>query len=181
MTTSIAALCTSTASEAIQSELSCGPGVGVVAGFLERHQHRHEHHPRSVRGGHEEGPEREAKQSGLQADADAVAVAIGEIVDAPSDEQTSREDAEHSRRQRLAERHHGIDDDGDRRRVAQADRQQRKEHDRAALPVQPSATANSQPMAGLRPWKAPSPIRAIHGQSSAIVAVLAAVEYVTAA
>src|SRR5207244_7437595 len=33
--------------------------------------------------------------------------------------------------------------------------------------LRPSATANSQPMAGLTPWNSPSPMSASHGHSSA--------------
>ena len=61
---------------------------------------------------------------------------VEEMIEAPGDEQHAGEDAEGVGVDRHAERHHRVDDDGNRRRMPQRDRNQRDQHDPSALPIE---------------------------------------------
>ena len=78
-----------------------------------------------MRGGHDERPGEQPKQPGAQPDMQAVAMPVEEMIEAPGDEQHAREDAEGVGVDRHAERHHRVDDDGNRRRMPERDRNQR--------------------------------------------------------
>ena len=81
--------------------------------MLERHQHRDQHRAGAMRRRHDERPGGETKEPGPQSDMNAVPVSVEEMKEPPGDQQHAREDAEGGLVDRHAEKHHGIDDEGD--------------------------------------------------------------------
>ena len=125
----------------------------MLSGLSERHQHRDQHHAGAVRRGHDERPGGKSGEPGFETDAQAVAMSVSEVIDAPPDQERAGKDAERGCVDRHAEDHHRIDDNGDCRRVAERDGNEGDEHHLAALPVEPECHGKEPAHGRIEPMK----------------------------
>ena len=140
-----------------------------AAGQAERNEHRHQHQPGAVRRRHQERPDRQPGQAGPHADAHPVAVPAQRMMPAAqADQRGPGGDL-------AAARWSTISPSSTTASATASDRDARGRARSAPAPApttrrlgrcRPSATANSQPIAGLMPWKAPSPASTSHGDSA---------------
>ena len=117
-----------------------------------RHQHRPQHETGAVRGRHEKRPDAKTPEPILHAEADAVAMAEAPVVGGPSEQQQARADAhgigeDKGNPQRPASRRQAATDTAWPSAIGRSDTNTMLRLCRC----RPSATANSQPMAGFRP------------------------------